>query len=167
MATQAPGGAGQNPAYRPTHRRLSGRSGPAGSCLGRRWAGPREAKPFDLAGLYAARFEEHPPYLIYLRMLWERYGDELRQEAEAANLPRIHLTSFQRDGMWRAKRILAERHGVVIADEVGLGKSFLAGELIREAVEERRQRVLLIAPATRLRGFFPDPWLRTRSTFCR
>ena len=107
-----------------------------------------EAKPFDLAALYAARFEEHPPFLVYLRMLWERYGDELRQEAEAANQPRIHLTSFQRDGMWRAKRILAERHGVVVADEVGLGKSFLAGELIREAVEERRQRVLVISPAT-------------------
>ena len=43
-----------------------------------------EAKPFDLASLYAARFEEHPPYLIYLRMLWERYGDELRQEARRA-----------------------------------------------------------------------------------
>ena len=107
-----------------------------------------QAKPFDLDALYAARFQEHLPYLIYLRMLWERYGDELRQEAAAANQPRIHLTSFQRDGMWRAKRILGDRHGVVVADEVGLGKSFLAGELIREAVEERRQRVLLISPAT-------------------
>jgi hypothetical protein len=107
-----------------------------------------QAKAFDLAALYAARFEEHAPYLIYLRMLWERYGQELRNEADAAGLPRIHLTAFQRDGMWRAKRILAERHGVVIADEVGLGKSFLAGELIREAVEERRQRVLVISPAT-------------------
>ena len=107
-----------------------------------------EAKPFDLASLYAARFEEHPPYLIYLRMLWERYGDELSQEAEAAHQPRIHLTTFQRDGMWRAKRILGDRHGVVIADEVGLGKTFLAGELIREAVQERRQRVLMICPAT-------------------
>lgn len=115
-----------------------------------------EAKPFDLAGLYAARYDEHLPYLIYLRMLWERYGEELLEEAAAANLPRIHLTSFQRDGMWRAKRILAERHGVVIADEVGLGKTFLAGELIREAVEERRQRVLVISPATLRDG----PWKR-------
>ena len=36
----------------------------------------------------------------------------------------------------------------MIADEVGLGKTFLAGELIREAVQERRQRVLMICPAT-------------------
>ena len=107
-----------------------------------------QSKPFDLAGLYAARFEEHLPYLIYLRMLWERYGAELRQEASAAGAPKIHLTTFQRDGMWRAKRILGERHGVVVADEVGLGKTFIAGELIREAVEKRRQRVLIVSPAS-------------------
>ncbi len=32
------------------------------------------------------------------------------------------------------KRILDERHGVLVADDVGLGKTFIAGELIREAV---------------------------------
>lgn len=107
-----------------------------------------QANPFDLAALYAARYEAHSPYLIYLRMLYERYGEELRQEAEEAQQPGIHLTSFGRDGVWRARRILEERHGVLLADEVGLGKTFQAGELIREAVHDRRQRVLIIAPAT-------------------
>lgn len=106
------------------------------------------AQPFDLAALYSARFDPHEPQLVYLRMLFERYGAELAAEAVAGGAPRIHLTSFQRDGLWRAKRVLAERSGVLIADEVGLGKTFLAGELIREAVEERRQRVLVVAPAT-------------------
>lgn len=122
------------------------------------WA---EAKPFDLASLYGARYEEHSPYLIYLRMLWERYEEELRLEASGSNQPHLHLTSFQRDGMWRAKRILSDRNGVVIADEVGLGKTFLAGELIREAVEERRQRVLLISPATLRDGM----WKKFLGTF--
>jgi len=106
-----------------------------------------EAEQFDLAAIYEARFEPHTPYLIYLRMLWERYGAELEQEA-AATSGVIHLTRFQEDGLWRARRILEERNGVLIADEVGLGKTFLAGELIREAIIERRQRVLLVAPAT-------------------
>jgi superfamily II DNA or RNA helicase len=114
------------------------------------------SQPFDLASLYASRFEPHPPYLIYLRMLYERYGAELAAEAAAEGLPRIHLTSFQRDGLWRARRRLEERNGVLIADEVGLGKTFLAGELIRQAVEERRQRVLVVAPATLRDG----PWRR-------
>lgn len=119
------------------------------------------AEPFDLAALYEARFEAHPPQLIYLRMLWERYGDEIGAEAEATTGGVVHLTNFQRDGLWRAKRILAERRGVLIADEVGLGKTFLAGKLIEEAAIERRQRVLVIAPATLRDG----PWRRFASDF--
>ena len=57
-----------------------------------------EAVDYDLAALYEARFEPHPPYLIYLRMLWERYGAELVEEAAAEGAPQIHLTSFQTDG---------------------------------------------------------------------
>ena len=122
------------------------------------WA---EAVEYDLAGLFEARFEPHSPYLIYLRMLWERYGAELLAEAEDEGAPQIHLTSFQADGMWRAKRILAERHGVLIADEVGLGKTYLAGELIRIAALEQRQRVLVVTPATLRDG----PWRAFRSQF--
>ena len=107
-----------------------------------------EAAPYDLAALFEARFEPHPPQLVYLRMLWERYGAELDAEAEAEGAPQIHLTSFQSDGLWRAKRILARHNGVLVADEVGLGKTFLAGALIHEAAIDRRQRVLVIAPAT-------------------
>ena len=115
-----------------------------------------EAVEYDLAALFESRFEPHPPQLVYLRMLWERYGAELDAEAEAdpTGASEIHLTSFQTDGLWRAKRILAERNGVLIADEVGLGKTFLAGELIREATMDRRQRVLVITPATLRDG----PW---------
>ena len=48
---------------------------------------------------------------------------------------------------------------MLIADEVGLGKTFLAGELIHEAVFERRQKVLVIAPAT-LRDATWKPFLK-------
>ncbi len=104
-----------------------------------------EAQPFDLAAIYQQRYEEYPPYLIYLRVLWELYGQEL--EEEQATDPLIRLTTFQSDGVWRARRILGKYNGVLFADGVGLGKTFVAGELIREAVQDRRQRVLLIAPA--------------------
>lgn len=119
------------------------------------------AEPYDLASLYASRFEAHPPQLIYLRMLYERYAAEIEAEAEATSGGTIHLTTFQRDGLWRARRILADRRGVLIADEVGLGKTFLAGKLIEEAAIERRQRVLVIAPATLRDG----PWRRFASDF--
>lgn len=105
-----------------------------------------EAVPYDLAKIYEARYEEYSPYLIYLRVLWERYHNELEEEAGPGS--RIRLTTFQNDGVFRAKRILADYNGVLIADAVGLGKTFIGGELIREVVERRRQRALLIAPAT-------------------
>ncbi|MDE2637215.1 MAG: phospholipase D-like domain-containing protein [Chloroflexota bacterium] len=108
------------------------------------WA---ESEPYDLAAIYQARFEPYDPYLIYLRALYELYGDELRQEIEAKKTNELELTSFQNDGLFRARRILDNYNGVIIADGVGLGKTFIGGELIRDIVYEQRQRVLLIAPA--------------------
>jgi hypothetical protein len=106
-----------------------------------------EAVPYDLAEVYRARYELYPPYLIYLRVLWERYKDELEEEKEETLQARIRLTGFQEDGVWRARRILEQYNGVLIADGVGLGKSFIGGELLRSVVEDHRQRALLIAPA--------------------
>ena len=120
-----------------------------------------EAAPYDLAALFEARFEPHAPQLVFLRMLWELYGQELQAEAISDGTSNIHLTSFQTDGLWRAGRILEQYNGVIIADEVGLGKTFLAGELIRKATLERRQRVLVITPATLRDG----PWRAFRSAF--
>lgn len=103
-----------------------------------------EAVPYDLASVYKARYEEYAPYLVYLRVLWERYGDEAQQDAHDGT---IQLTGFQKDGLARAKRILDEYNGVIFADGVGLGKTFIGGDLIREVVQAKRQRALLIAPA--------------------
>ena len=108
------------------------------------WA---EAEDYDLAAIYEARFRPYEPYLIYLRVLYELYGDELREETQAKGTNELELTSFQNDGLFRARRILDNYNGVIIADGVGLGKTFIGGELIREIVYEQRQRVLLIAPA--------------------
>lgn len=105
-----------------------------------------QAVPFDLAAIYQARYAPFDPYLIFLRVLWERYGHEL--EAEAGAAARIRLTTFQNDGIFRAQRIADKYGGVLIADGVGLGKSFIAGEILRRVIEDNRQRALLIAPAT-------------------
>lgn len=104
-----------------------------------------QAEPYDLAELYDRLLAEYPPYLIYLRILWELYGDELAEEQrETGDIP---LLQFQKHGVWRAMRILRECGGVLIADGVGLGKTFTAGEVIR-LYRARRQRVLLVCPAS-------------------
>ena len=107
-----------------------------------------ESEDYDLAAIYAERFLPYDPYLIYLRVLYELYGDELRQEQEAKKTNELELTSFQNDGLFRARRILDNYNGVIIADGVGLGKTFIGGELIKDVLKNRRgERVLLIAPA--------------------
>ncbi|GIF04630.1 helicase-related protein [Actinoplanes siamensis] len=119
-----------------------------------------DAVPYDLAALYEARWTAHQPWDVFLRMLYELYGTDL--EAEQPPRSHLRLTAFQADGVWRAQRILARRKGVIIADEVGLGKTFLAGELLYEATIERRQKALVIAPAT-LRDSTWEPFLRERN----
>lgn len=116
--------------------------------------------PYDLAALFEARWSQHQPWDVFLRMLFELYGADLDEETAISS--RLGLTAFQADGVWRARRILARRKGVLIADEVGLGKTFLAGELIHEAVFDRRQKVLIICPAT-LRDSTWTPFLREKN----
>lgn len=103
-----------------------------------------EASPFDLGALFERLMAEYPPYLIFLRVLEQLYGSELgEEEAEKGELP---LTSFQQHGVWRALRILQDCGGVLVADGVGLGKTFMAAEIIR-LYRERRQKALLVCPA--------------------
>jgi hypothetical protein len=110
------------------------------------------AVPFDLAQLYEELFREFPPWFIYLRVLWELYGEEV--ETEETEVGHLTLTRFQRHGIWRAQRVLEELGGVVVADGVGLGKTFVAGGLM-EIYRNRRQRILLIRPAA-LGGTWDD-----------
>jgi len=110
-----------------------------------------DAAPYDLAALYDARFAPFPPYVVYLRFLSELFHDDLDKPPGA---PDFQLTMFQHDGVWRAERILERFDGVLIADEVGLGKTFIAGDIIRAALKQRRQRVLVVAPAALRDG----PW---------
>lgn len=103
-----------------------------------------DAEPYDLAEIYEVVFEPRSPWMIFLRVLWQLYGNEIEEEIrEDENLP---LTTFQKHGVVRALRLMRERGGVIVADEVGLGKTFIAGEIL-QLYSDRRQRALLICPA--------------------
>ncbi len=103
-----------------------------------------EANIFDLASFFEEIFEPRTPFEIFLRVLWELYGDEIEKEVVIdRGLP---LTSFQKHGVIRALRLIEETGGVIVADEVGLGKTFIAGEILN-VYKERRQRALLLCPA--------------------
>ena len=88
---------------------------------------------------------ESDPQTIFLRSLLELYGDDLDDDVP---LPDLHaLTAFQRDGLTRAKRILERYGGVLYADGVGMGKTEVGVQFIREHARDLGQHVLVISPA--------------------
>ena len=88
---------------------------------------------------------ESDPQTVFLRALLELYGDDLDEDPP---LPESHtLTAFQRDGLIRAKRILDRYSGVLYADGVGMGKTEIGVQFIREHTRDLGQHVLVISPA--------------------
>jgi hypothetical protein len=118
-----------------------------------------QSEPYDLAALYSRRWDPHTPWLIYLRMLWELYGEHLDADEDPLIRTGLNLTRFQADGVVRMERLLEEHGGVLVADEVGLGKTFLAGEVIYRTANVNRQRVLIVAPAA-LKSSMWEPFLK-------
>lgn len=103
-----------------------------------------EANEFDLSEIFEGAFQCLTPWEIFIRVLWQYYGSEFEEELHDKNLP---LTSFQKHGVARALRLIRELGGAIVADEVGLGKTFIAGEIL-EIYLKRRQRALIICPAS-------------------
>lgn len=114
--------------------------------------------PYDLAELYGRLWEPHTPWSIFLKMLWELYGEHLDVEENPNIRTGLNLTRFQADGVARMERLLDEHGGVLVADEVGLGKTFLAAEVIYRTANINRQRVLVVAPAA-LKTSMWEPFL--------
>lgn len=57
------------------------------------------------------------------------------------------LAEFQEEAVRRARAIMGRRGGVIVADEVGLGKTYVGVALIEEALREG-ERVALVVPAS-------------------
>ena len=116
-----------------------------------------EAAPFDLVELLEEVLAPFTPFEIFLRTLYQLYGSEVSAlENQDQSLP---LTSFQKHGAARALRLIEETGGAIVADEVGLGKTFIAGEILKLYID-RRHRCLLVCPA-QLRD---STWRRFRSS---
>jgi hypothetical protein len=122
-----------------------------------------EAIPLELAELYEEQFEPKEPWMIFLRVLYQLYGDELDEEL-LTGTSKLLLTTFQEHGVERAMRLLKQNGGAIVADEVGLGKTFIAGRIIKEYID-RGQRVLLICPAA-LRDSTWKTFLNDFQMFC-
>ena len=71
-----------------------------------------------------------PPYHVYLKALYELYNDEAR----GGELPLRpdDLASFQVDAVSRGLAMIEQHGGCYVGDVVGLGKTFIGAELLRQ-----------------------------------
>ncbi len=117
-----------------------------------RWAQARDFKPDLIELLNESKFGgyDYTPYQIYLKTLYEYFKDEIGDDG--LRLPgtrsAVELTRFQEDAVRKARRILARYDGVMVADSVGLGKTWIGKKLLEESAYHRRQKALVVCPAS-------------------
>ena len=106
----------------------------------------------DLLRSLAAHHDPHSIYALILHHLFRTQGDELDEEQVVKSATGIRNTvvwkklyKFQRDGVVGAIDKLNRFGGCIIADSVGLGKTFEALAIIKYH-ELRNDRVLVLCP---------------------
>ncbi|PDW02272.1 helicase-related protein [Candidatus Viridilinea mediisalina] len=118
----------------------------------RMWNAPQalDCKAELLATLRRSQFGDFPytPHEIYIKTLYEYFKDDLDKEA-ALDPTRsvVELAAFQHEAFQKAQRILRRYHGVLIADSVGLGKTYVGKKLLELFAYYQRQRALIVCPA--------------------
>jgi SNF2 family DNA or RNA helicase len=116
----------------------------------RQWHDARDFKE-DLIGLLdASKFgeKEYTPYQVYMKALFEYFRDDLAAEVPQAGRSAVELSEFQEDAVKKARKILARYDGVLIADSVGLGKTWIGKKLLEDYAYHQRQKALVICPAS-------------------
>ncbi len=108
----------------------------------------------EILGLSKFGNLSYSPFELYIKILYEIYGEDIEIEenlrAETFFETRVDLTLFQEESV---KKVLARLRNpkigmCLLADSVGLGKSFIAKKVIEELGYFGRQNVLIICPAS-------------------
>ncbi|MDF5729994.1 MAG: DEAD/DEAH box helicase family protein [Rhizonema sp. PD38] len=92
----------------------------------------------------------YTPYDVFMKALYELFKEETK--IEISDRTSLRLASFQYEAVERAIRLLERHDGCIIADAVGLGKTFIGLRLIEHYLSQHRQsdyvaRALVICPA--------------------
>ena len=113
--------------------------------------------------LEASRFgtREYTPYEVYIKSLYElqkddiKYEDEGKEEESDRPASKVNLSEFQEDAVRRVFSRLKKYRACMVADSVGLGKTWIAKRIIEEFGFYKRKRFLIVCPA-QLRGMWRE-----------
>ncbi len=111
---------------------------------------------FKLEILGLSKFGDmtYSPYEMYIRILYEIYGEDIEIEeklkSEARFESRVSLTMFQEESF---RKVMAKLNNdkigmCLLGDSVGLGKSFIAKNVIEEYGYFQRKNVVVVCPAS-------------------
>jgi superfamily II DNA or RNA helicase/HKD family nuclease len=116
----------------------------------RQWGDSTDFKGDLIELLDASKFGtlEYTPYQVYTKALYEYFKEELGENAPELGRSAVDLAEFQDDAVKKARRILARYDGVLIADSVGLGKTWIGKKLLEDFAYHRRQKALVVCPAS-------------------
>jgi hypothetical protein len=108
-----------------------------------------KAELIDLLNRSKFGQEEYTPYQVYMKALYEQFLDDI-DSVEVSDVARsaIELAQFQEDAVKKARKILARYNGVIVADSVGLGKTWIGKKLLEDYAYHMRQKALVICPAS-------------------
>ena len=78
--------------------------------------------------------KQYTPYAVYLKALYELYGEDVGSEEPLPLEPvrEVELANFQLDAVRRGLDMTRSYGGCYIADVVGLGKTYIGAELLRQ-----------------------------------
>lgn len=116
----------------------------------RQWSDSTDFKDVLIELLDASKFgtKEYTPYEVYTKALYEYFKEELGQDAPELGRSAVDLAEFQEDAAKKARRILERCDGVLIADSVGLGKTWIGKKLLEDFAYHRRQKAVVVCPAS-------------------
>jgi len=116
----------------------------------RQWAEARDFKDELLDLLNESKFgqKEYTPYQVYMKSIYEYFRDDLDPQEESAQVrSAVELSEFQEDAVKKARKILLRYDGVMVADSVGLGKTWIGKKLLEDYAYHLRYKALVICPA--------------------
>lgn len=129
-----------------------------------KWAEATDYKADLIEVLEASKFgnREWTPYEVFIKVLYEYFRERLTLD-QGGGPSTLDLASFQQEGLHEAIRLLERHRGVIVADAVGLGKTFIGlGLLEHYLIGQRRKgnipRGLVVCPA-QLRNTVWEPKL--------
>lgn len=116
----------------------------------RQWQDSRDFKGELIELLDASKFgsKEYTPYEVYMKALYEYFKDDLDEEIFKETRSVVELAEFQENAVKKARKILARYDGVMVADSVGLGKTWIGKKLLEDFAYHLRQKAVVVCPAS-------------------